>query len=107
MWKPWEHIYLMAPTEDVQQGQYGLVQTTFLKELPQLEYFKQRPGRSCFGRLPSTQWQPRLQGIETTDPDAEQPPVNPDGSKTEWCGQACLAFGLVCKAYGYNIARAV
>ena len=50
---------------------------------------------------------PRLQGIETTDPDAEQPPVNPDGSKTEWCGQACLAFGLVCKAYGYNIARAV
>ena len=49
----------------------------------------------------------RLQGVETTDPDAEQPPVNPDGSKTEWCGQACLAFGLVCKAYGYNIARAV
>ena len=46
-------------------------------------------------------------GIETTDPDAEQPPVNADGSKTEWCGQACLAFGLVCKAYGYNIARAV
>ena len=49
----------------------------------------------------------RLQGVETTDPDAEQPPVDPDGSKTEWCGQACLAFGLVCKAYGYNIARAV
>jgi hypothetical protein len=47
MWKPWEHIYLMAPTEDVQQGEYGLVDTTFLKELPQLEYFKQRPGRSC------------------------------------------------------------
>ena len=47
MWKPWEHIYLMAPTEDVQQGEYGLVHTTFLKELPQLEYFKQRPGRSC------------------------------------------------------------
>ena len=61
-----------------------------------------------FGRLPFAQWQPRLRGIETTDPDAEQqPPVNPDGSKTEWCGQACLAFGLVCKAYGYNIARAV
>ena len=60
-----------------------------------------------FGRLPSAQWQPRLRGIETTEPDAEQPPVNPDGSKTEWCGQACLAFGLVCKAYGYNIARAV
>ena len=60
-----------------------------------------------FGHLPSAQWQPRLQGVETTDPDPEQPPVNPDGSKTEWCGQACLAFGLVCKAYGYNIARAV
>ena len=39
-----------------------------------------------FGRLPSAQWQPRLQGVETTDPDPEQPPVNPDGSKTEWCG---------------------
>ena len=60
-----------------------------------------------FGRLPSVQWQPRLRGVETTEPDAEQPPVDPDGSKTEWCGQACLAFGLVCKAYGYKIARAV
>jgi hypothetical protein len=60
-----------------------------------------------FGRLPSAQWQPRLQGLETTDLDPEQPPLNPDGSKTEFCGQACLAFALVCKAYGYNIARAV
>ena len=48
-----------------------------------------------FGRLPSAQWQPRLQGIETTDLDPEQPPLNPDGSKTEFCGQACLAFALV------------
>jgi hypothetical protein len=60
-----------------------------------------------FGRLPSAQWQPRLQGIETTEPDAEQSATYSDGSKTEFCGQACLAFALVCKAYGYNIARAV
>ena len=33
-----------------------------------------------FGRLPSAQWQPRLQGVETTQPDAEQPPVNADGT---------------------------
>ena len=31
MWKPWDGgIYLMAPTKDVQQGEYGLVDTTFL-----------------------------------------------------------------------------
>ena len=60
-----------------------------------------------FGRLPSTNWQPRLQGTETTDPDAEQPATYEDGQKTEYCGQACLAFALVCKAYGYKIARGV
>ena len=48
MWKPWDGgIYLMAPTKDVQQGEYGLVDTEFLEQLPQLEYFKQRPGRAC------------------------------------------------------------
>jgi len=48
MWKPWDGgIYLMAPTKDVQQGEYGLVDTTFLEQLPQLDYFKQRPGRAC------------------------------------------------------------
>jgi hypothetical protein len=48
MWKPWDGgIYLMAPTKDVQEGEYGLVDTTFLEQLPQLEYFKQRPGRAC------------------------------------------------------------
>ena len=57
--------------------------------------------------MPKRAKRAKVKGVETTDPDAEQPPVNPDGSKTEWCGQACLAFGLVCKAYGYNIARAV
>ena len=48
MWKPWDGgIYLMAPTKDVQQGEYGLVDPEFLEQLPQLEYFKQRPGRAC------------------------------------------------------------
>jgi hypothetical protein len=60
-----------------------------------------------FGRIPSTQWQPRLQGTETTETDPEQPAVFEDGQKTEYCGQACLAFALVSKAYGYKIARAV
>ena len=37
-WKPWDGgIYLMAPTEDVQQGEYPLIDTTFLKEFPSLE----------------------------------------------------------------------
>ena len=48
MWKPWDGgIYLMAPTEDVQQGEYPLIDTTFLKEFPSLEYFKSRPGRAA------------------------------------------------------------
>jgi hypothetical protein len=43
MWKPWDGgIYLMAPTKDVQQGEYGLVDTEYLEQLPQLEYFPQR-----------------------------------------------------------------
>ena len=60
-----------------------------------------------FGRLPSAHWQPRLQGVQTTEPDAEQPATYDDGRKTEYCGQACLAFAMVCKAFGYRIARAV
>ena len=48
----------------------------------------------------------RVGGVQRTL-NASPKTLNPDGSKTEWCGQACLAFGLVCKAYGYNIARAV
>ena len=44
MWKPWDGgIYLMAPTKDVQQGEYGLVDTEYLEQLPQLEYFKLGP----------------------------------------------------------------
>eukprot|EP01046_Picozoa_sp_COSAG06_P023832 COSAG06_NODE_1910_length_8082_cov_19.909558_2_plen_132_part_00 len=47
MWKPWDGgIYLMAPTTDVQQGEYGLVDVEYLDQLPH-EYFKQRPGRAC------------------------------------------------------------
>jgi hypothetical protein len=52
-------------------------------------------------------YNPKQELLRQSFTPAEQPPVNADGSKTEWCGQACLAFGLVCKAYGYNIARAV
>ena len=34
MWKPWDGgIYLMAPTKDVQQGEYGLVDTEYLEQL--------------------------------------------------------------------------
>lgn len=44
-WDLWDGgIYLVAPTNDVQQGEYGLVDTELLE---QLEYFKQRPGRAC------------------------------------------------------------
>ena len=33
MWMPWDGgIYLMAPTKDVQQGEYGLVDTEFLEQ---------------------------------------------------------------------------
>ena len=60
-----------------------------------------------FGRLPSVQWQPRLLGVETTERDAEQPITFDNGAKTEYCGQACLAFACVAHAYGYNVARLV
>lgn len=47
-WKPWDGgLYLMAPTQDVQKGEYGLVDTIFLSEFPPLQYFKQRPGRAA------------------------------------------------------------
>ena len=43
MWKPWDGgILLMAPTKDVRQGEYGLVDTEYLDQLPQLEYFMGR-----------------------------------------------------------------
>jgi hypothetical protein len=60
-----------------------------------------------FGRLPSVQWQPRLAGVETTERDPEQPITYDSGAKTEYCGQACLAFACVAHAYGYNVARLV
>ena len=60
-----------------------------------------------FARLPSTQWQPRLQGTETTERDAEQAPTYDSGAKTEYCGQACLAWACVAKGYGWNVARLV
>ena len=60
-----------------------------------------------FGRLPSVQWQPRLVDVETTERDAEQPITYDNGAKTEYCGQASLAFACVAHAYGYNVARLV
>ena len=60
-----------------------------------------------FGRLPSTQWQPRLEGVETTERDAEQPETYENGAKTEYCGQACLAWACVAHGYGWNVARLV
>ena len=43
-----------------------------------------------FGRLPSGQWQPRLQGIETTDPDAEQEATLPMGQKQNSAARPAL-----------------
>ena len=41
------HGISVCSTKDVQQGEYGLVDTEYLEQLPQLEYFKGRPGRAC------------------------------------------------------------
>jgi hypothetical protein len=48
-----------------------------------------------------------LEGVETTERDPEQPITYDSGAKTEYCGQACLAFACVAHAYGYNVARLV
>ena len=47
------------------------------------------------------------QTVETTERDAEQPITYDNGAKTEYCGQASLAFACVAHAYGYNVARLV
>jgi hypothetical protein len=60
-----------------------------------------------FGRLPTTQWQPRLHDTETTETDAEQPHTYENGATTEYCGQACIAWACVAKGYGWNVARLV
>ena len=59
------------------------------------------------GRVPSNGWQSHLRGIPTSDPDPEQPARYDNGALTEYCGQACLAFALVAKEYGWNTARHV
>ena len=49
-WKPFEHIYLMGPShcvEDMQKGEYNLLDVTPLEHFPTLDYFSQRPGRSA------------------------------------------------------------
>ena len=64
-------------------------------------------GPDSMGRTPGNGWQARLQGVSTSDPDAEQPARYDNGAMTEYCGQACLAFALVAQAYGWNTARHV
>jgi len=44
-------------------------------------------------------------GMQTTETDAEQPiSTHPD---MQFCGQACLAFGLVAQKYGLRGAKAI
>jgi hypothetical protein len=44
-------------------------------------------------------------GLQTTEPDAEQPISK--HPQMQFCGQACLAFGMVCKQGGMELARYV
>jgi hypothetical protein len=44
-------------------------------------------------------------GLETTEPDAEQPISR--HPQMQYCGQACLAFGMVCRQGGMRLARHV
>ena len=44
-------------------------------------------------------------GLETTEPDAEQPISK--HPQMQFCGQACLAFCMVCKHGGMKLARFV
>ena len=56
-----------------------------------------------FGRHPS-EFAQTLEHLETTDRDPEQP-IMTRGVETQWCGQACIAAGLVCKTNGLQIAK--
>ena len=56
-----------------------------------------------FGRTAGTGDLHHFYGYTTTESDAEQPiSKDPD---LQYCGQACLAFGMVCKHGGMNAAR--
>ena len=55
-----------------------------------------------FGREVS-EFAPSLEGIATTEDDAEQP-KSPD---VEWCGQACIAVAVICKQFGLSVAKQI
>ena len=56
-----------------------------------------------FGRAAGQGDLQHFEGFTMTEPDAEQP-VSRD-PELQFCGQACLAFGLVCKHGGMHAAR--
>jgi hypothetical protein len=56
-----------------------------------------------FGRAVGQGDLQHFEGFTMTEPDAEQP-ISRD-PELQFCGQACLAFGLVCKHGGMKAAR--
>ena len=56
-----------------------------------------------FGRAAGQGDLQHFEGYTMTEPDAEQP-ISRD-PELQFCGQACLAFGLVCKHGGMHAAR--
>ena len=59
-----------------------------------------------FGREPASTNDLRLfVGMQTTELDAEQP-ISTD-PKMQYCGQACLSFGMVCHKFGMVGARKI
>tara|TARA_Y100001937_G_C7125444_1_gene334687 strand:- start:2287 stop:2640 length:354 start_codon:yes stop_codon:yes gene_type:complete len=59
-----------------------------------------------FGRQPTaTNDLKHFVGMKTTETDAEQPVSDDDDM--QYCGQACLAFGLVCQRFGMSGAQQI
>lgn len=59
-----------------------------------------------FGRTPTSDNDLHFfVGMRTTETDAEQPVSK--AAEKQYCGQACLAFGLVCQQYGMSGARQI
>ena len=56
-----------------------------------------------YGRQPGATFVPQLEGLETSEPDPEQPL----DAAVQWCGQACLAFALVARDHGLDTARRI
>ena len=53
-----------------------------------------------FARKPSATWMPHLRGMELTEDDIDQWPVD-----STHCGQLCLAFGHIMINHGYEAAK--